>query len=140
MPTPRMNIITGLTPTAEVWNVPTDRADISLGSLVLALPMSEVERREGRRAVWVLSFAASEDSAEARRGTVHSLIVLSSEPKLTERNIAYVLHDDIPAFAADYDAHVRRMHGAPRDAVVIDIPTPFTGHIRRELRWWEVTA
>lgn len=134
-----MKITTGLTPSVRKWVLPAGSAHISLGGVALSLPVSVsgatlVDRVD----LFVLEFATSADSVEAREGTAQSFTLLGSEPTIEERVVKFAMHSDIPAFNVDHEAHLRQRNGVPDDAVVIDEPSVF-GTTLRELHWWEVT-
>lgn len=131
-----MKLSTGLRPTVRMFRMPPTaaRAALQLGDGVLT---TEVPTALGD-VVWVVELAAPRDSREHRLGTHLGTLITTTEPTVTEHDYGYPLWDGDPW--DEVDAHYRARHGAPADAVVVDVPLMFRDGIRRSLRWWEVVA
>lgn len=134
-----MKLSTGLQPTLRSYAMPpsTQRAVIHVGDGVVTTevpaPVADV--------VWVLDLAAARDTVERRLGAHVGTLMLTSKPTVTEHDCAFELYDADELLGRVTEERYRSTHGAPADAVVVDVPLPngYPGRYR-VLRWWEVVA
>lgn len=113
-----MNISTGLEATVNRVNYP------KRGQANLAFPDMDVEYvlPPMSNEVWVVELRTARDSATLPQGHLAHALILTKEPKVERKNIAYTIPEGHPG-QWEYESMMRRRHNIPDDCVAVVLKT-----------------